>query len=150
MKKIFVLLLVVMGLTACVTEEDEPVWSLQVGEHLPEFSIVMNDGRTVTTQSLAGKRSVIVFFTTTCSDCRRELPRYQEWYNQIISSGDDVNFICISREEGADAVSTYWKEHDFTMPYSPQSDRAVYNLFASSGVPRVYEANAELIITNVE
>lgn len=134
---------------ACVTEKDDPVWSLVVGDELPEFAVTLNDGETITTQGLRGKESVIIFFTTSCSDCQRELPEYQRWYDELRSESKEVNFFCISREEGSASVEAYWQAHGFTMPYSAQPDRKVYNLFASSGVPRVYIANPDLIITTV-
>ena len=144
-----VVALLLFGLTSCVIEEPEEFWSLQTGDRLPEFSIEMSKGEIITTQSLAGKKSVIIFFTTTCGDCQRELPGFQRWYEDIQASGEDINFICISREEGPEAVASYWEEKGFTMPYSAQNDRKIYNLFATSGVPRVYEADAALIITKV-
>lgn len=147
--KIYILMVLSFFVTSCVTEKDEPVWSLGPGDRLPDFSIVMDNGDVVTTSSLSGKKSIIIFFTTTCGDCRRELPAFQQWYDEIIQNQENVNFICISRAEGSEAVAAYWAEHGFTMPYSAQSDRKVYEMFASSGVPRVYEINPELIITNV-
>ena len=65
-------ILIVFATVACVNDKEEPVWSLQPGDRLPDFEVVMSDGRRITTESLKGKHSVIVFFNTSCSDCRRE------------------------------------------------------------------------------
>ncbi len=144
-----ILTAVLIMAVGCVTEKDEPVWSLQPGDRLPEFSVVLNTGETVSTRSLEGKKSVIIFFTTVCPDCRRALPDYQRWYDEIQSAGEDVNFFCISRAEDDVTVRKYWEDNDLTMPYSAQPTRAIYDLFASSGVPRVYIAAPNLIITEV-
>lgn len=141
--------LVMAALTGCVNEREEPVWSLQVGDRLPEFEITLNNGDMVTTESLRGSESVIVFFNTSCVDCRRELPELQKLYDECILQNRPIRFICISREEGAASVAKFWEENNLTMPYSAQTDRRVYNLFASSGIPRLYEADKDLVIIKV-
>lgn len=141
--------LVILAFTGCVNEGDEPAWSLQVGDRLPEFEITLNNGDVVTTESLRGSESVIVFFNTSCVDCRRELPEIQKLYNEFLMQNRPVRFICISREEGAASVAKFWEENNLTMPYSAQTDRRVYNLFASSGIPRLYEADKNLMIIKV-
>ena len=49
-----------------------------------------------------------------------------------------VSFALISREETDETISPYWQSNGYTMPYSAQSDRKVYELFAQTRVPRVY------------
>lgn len=139
-------LLVLIAVGSCVTDKDEPVWSLQSGDSVPDFTVVMNNGETVTAESLKGRRSIIVFFSTGCQDCRNALPKIQEAYEQSLLQKDAPRYICISREEGEESVSRYWSEHGLTLPYSAQTTREVYNLFASSGIPRIYYVSSELII----
>ncbi len=142
-------LLLLIICSGCVKDKDEPVWSLQVGDKLPDFEVTLNNGSRVSTESLNGFYSVIVFFNTSCEDCRRELPEMQKYYELCMMQNRPITFLCISREEEEVSVEAYWKEHGFTMPYSAQNDRSVYNLFASSGIPRVYEADTNLKITRV-
>ncbi len=73
----------------------------------------------------------------------------QDYYDECKKRDSDCFFVCISREEGEASVKAYWEENGFTMPYSAQTDRSVYNLFASSGIPRRYEADENLVITHV-
>lgn len=141
--------LVMVALTGCINEREEPVWSLQVGDRLPEFEVVLNNGDQVTTESLRDSESVIVFFNTSCGDCRRELPEIQKLYDECLLQNRLVRFICISREEGAASVAKFWDENHLTMPYSAQPDRRIYNLFASSGIPRIYEVDKDLMIIKV-
>ena len=51
----------------------------------------------------------------------------------------------ISREDPFESVSTYWSENNLTMPYSAQSDRKIYELFAKTRVPRIYIAKDGVI-----
>ena len=57
--------------------------------------------------------------------------------------------VAISREEGAESVAAYWKEHALEIPWSAQTDRSVYSLFASSVIPRIYFCTAEGIVTRI-
>ena len=41
-------------------------------------------------------------------------------------------------------MSRFWEENHLTMPYSPQSDRTIYSLFALRTIPRIYLSDASL------
>jgi hypothetical protein len=60
----------------------------------------------------------------------------QELYDKYAHDG--VAFALISREDGEAEVAGYWKETELSMPYSAQSTREIYSLFARTGVPRIY------------
>jgi peroxiredoxin len=122
-------------LVACIKEKQTGA-DLAVGDRIPEFSVMMNDGSTVSSSSLMEGISCIVFFTTECPDCQKTLPHIQKLYDEYISKG--VRFLLVSREDGESAVSSYWSSNSLTMPYSAQEDRTIYELFARTRVPRVY------------
>lgn len=119
---------------------------INVGDTLPAFTITMNDGHQLSTSQLKGKPSLIVFFSTTCPDCQRELPRLNERY---LAHGTDTTFVAIAREQTATTVCDYWQQNDFSLPYSAQPDRTVYSLFALRGIPRIYISNAQCIVQQV-
>ncbi len=136
-----IMLLTVLALTGgCVTEKDRPAYSLQKGDSVPHFEVVMNNGQLFSTPMLAKKTSVIAFFNTGCSDCRRELPEIQKAYETCLKEGLSVIFACIAREEDAASIAVYWEQNGLSLPYSAQTDREVYSLFASGGIPRIYVA----------
>ena len=119
----------------CISEHNTGA-DIKVGDPLPEFEVVMNDGTVVTETSLKGNVSVLMFFHTSCSDCQQELPVVQSLFEQYTSKG--VNFTLISRECSREEIESYWKNNALNLPYSVQNDRTVYNLFASSRIPRIY------------
>ena len=129
--------IVAMAATACINE-DMPKRKdvVRVGHTLPDFSVVMNNGEVVTADMLRDGVSVIVFFHTSCPDCQELLPQMQTLYDEYTER--DVTFVLISREETAESVSAFWAQHNLTMPYSPQEDRTIYELFANTLIPRVY------------
>lgn len=129
------LLTAVLSLTSCIKEKPDGA-DLTVGDRIPDFTVEVSDGTSLTGAQLRDGVSCIVFFTTICPDCRETLPHVQRLYDEYADKG--VRFAIISREDGYESVSTYWMEQGFTMPYSAQSDRTIYELFARTRVPRVY------------
>ena len=148
------LLTVVVGCSSVVDDENvdsEVKEYVTLGDRVPVFMVetVAADGTvgTFSTAQLTGE-TVIVLFNTSCGDCRRELPRLNDYYLQ---HRDDKGFqmVAISREEGAESVAAYWKEQGLSIPYSAQTDRRIYQLFASSVIPRVYYCSADGIINRI-
>ena len=135
MKRTISYLIAVLSLFSCIKEKPKGA-DLDAGDMIPDFTVAVSDGTSLTGAQLRDGVSCIVFFTTICPDCRETLPHIQKLYDEYADKG--VRFAIISREDGYESVSTYWREQGFTMPYSAQSDRTVYELFARSRVPRVY------------
>lgn len=107
----------------------------KTGRLMPAFEVTTSDGRQVNSASLVGMPCVIVFFNTHCTDCQEELPKLQAVYEKYKTN---VRFVCISRSEGEDEIAPFWRSHALTMPYSAQTDKRVFNLFAATRIPRVY------------
>lgn len=59
--EILSILLIMVTAPGCINDEVEPVWSLQTGDRLPDFEITLDDGSSVSTEMLKGRKSVIVF-----------------------------------------------------------------------------------------
>ena len=122
------------SLGSCIKEKPSGV-ELQVGDFLPDFEVIMNDGRTETGENLRKGPSCVVFFHTSCPDCQQALPSLQRIYDEF---ADSLAIVLISREQSADEINAYWTEQGFTMPYSAQLTREVYEKFAQERVPRIY------------
>ncbi len=141
----FVAAAVLMAVAGGCVGDDEGRSVVAVGDRVPEFSVVMDDGSVLTSAMLRGGESMIVFFTTTCGDCRRELPRIDAY----AAAHPEVRVVCIARSESEADIAAFWQAENLTLPYSPQPDDKVYRLFATAGVPRVYCVDADLRITAV-
>ena len=144
-------LLTTVGCSSIVDDEDNVKEYVKVGDQLPLFSVetVNGDGTTAmfTTAQLTGE-TIIVLFHTSCSDCQRELPRLNNYYLQHRS---ELGFqmVAISREETAESIAAFWQAQHLSIPYSAQTDRRIYNLFASSVIPRVYFCSPEGTVTKI-
>jgi thiol-disulfide isomerase/thioredoxin len=134
-----------------IHEEDDVVERIVVGSRVPIFSVNVVDYEGLTTSFSTNRlygETVIVFFSTQCKDCQRELPELNEYY---LKHKDDEGFqmVAISRAEGEQSVADFWSANNLQIPYSAQEDRKIYDLFASSVIPRVYFVPSSGIITKV-
>lgn len=143
MKKVVGLFLALSMLVGCVVDEhDEEADKedlVRVGDRLPSFSVDVIDGDSTyvfSSDRLTG-RTVIILFHTGCSDCQRELPELNDYY---LGHRSDPGFqmVAIAREESVSEIAAFWQEKGLVIPYSPQDDRRIYNLFAFVTIPRVY------------
>lgn len=143
----YILLFLAMGMTGCISDDaPEIIERVKTGDRLPQFEVMTNRGDYIATEDLRRKRGMIVLFNTSCNDCRKELPIVQEVYD---SFGDTASILCISRSETTESVAAYWKYSGLTLLYSAQSGREVYDLFASSVIPRVYVYDSSLTVTAI-
>ena len=135
MRKISVVLAVMMCLAGCINEKIEGA-DLKVGDMIPDFEVVMDDGSVISDDILKESVSVVMFFHTSCPDCQQVLPEMQKIYDKYASQG--VNIALISREESEMSINAFWEKKCFNMPYSAQNGREVYLKFARERIPRVY------------
>lgn len=152
MKKVGIWLLCLLAMSCSLVDDGEKVTIelVAVGDHVPTFTVNVVAGDRLTTFSsdnLKGE-TVIVFFHTTCPDCQRDLP-ILDCYYQEHKDDEDFQMVAISRAENAESVAAYWKANGLSLPYSAQTDRSVYELFATSIIPRVYYCS-QGIITRID
>ena len=135
MNRILSAMAVLAVLSGCIKEKQTGA-DLKVGDRLPDFEVVMDDGTVVTDEILSETVSVVMFFHTSCPDCRQVLPQMQKVYDEYASA--DIRIVLISREDPKESVESFWQEKGLKMPYSAQNDRKVYEKFAATLIPRVY------------
>lgn len=135
MKKVAAIFVTLLTAVSCIFEKPDPEFELKVGDRIPDFTVQMSDGTVVASSQLIEGAALIMFFHTSCPDCQNTLPSVQKIYDEY---KDEMAFVLMSREQEKEEIESFWKERGYTMPYSPQKDRKIYNLFATSRVPRVY------------
>ena len=65
---------------SCIRDRIPQGADLTLGDRLPEFSVVLDDGTTTGTEDLVGNVSCIMFFHSSCPDCQQAMPRVQKLY----------------------------------------------------------------------
>lgn len=147
--KLMLLCLLFAGCSS-VNDDNGSVEKIVAGDYVPLFSVgVVDRGQltTFSTEHLYGE-TVIVFFSTLCSDCQRELPELNEYYKRH-QNDSGFRMVAISRGEDESMVAPFWEEYNLEIPYSAQPDWHIYNLFANSIVPRVYFVAPSGMVTKV-
>jgi peroxiredoxin len=138
------------GCTVNTMENEDPsdYNILNIGNTLPAFSAAMNNGDVIHSDSLRGNVNVIIFFDTECYDCRAELVQIDSLYRctQSTDSLKNIKIIAIARDEESSEINAYWQANSLTIPYSPQSGKAIYELFAKSYIPRTYICDSKGVI----
>ena len=128
-------ILLILSFASCIKDNGREC-ELPIGSRVPEFTVIMNDGTSFSSSSLDEGAGLIAFFHTGCPDCRQALQILQQMFEDYSSEG--IPFVLISRAEGGADVAAYWKETGLTLPYSAREDREIYDMFASSRIPRIY------------
>ena len=146
-----ILLLAILTTGSCIKERVSG-GDVKVGDIVPAFSAEGMDGNSFNSASFTGKRSLLVLFVTTCSDCQRELPLI-EWIWGEVKDNPQVQVLAISREEERSVVHTYWELEDigkgktkFTIPVYLDPNREIFSKFATSTVPRIYIVNDRSVV----
>lgn len=142
-----IITLAALSAVSCAKETGADREHVSVGETIPAFTVTTMDGATVSTSTLLGKPSVIVFFDTTCPDCHRQLPEIEKVWRAFKGS---IGAIAIAREQGPVPVRDYWHGNGLTMPVAAPGNRETFNLFdrgSKSGVPQVYVTDKEGRVT---
>lgn len=142
-KKAAVITAAIVSVIAC--EKIDTPKRIQEGDSLPSFSIVMNTGKIINDSELSFGNTLLVFFHTQCPDCIKELKELQPFYDKY---SKELKIILISRAEEENEILAFWEQNGYTMPFSAQKDRKIYELFSDTGIPFVvFTENGKVIKT---
>lgn len=134
----FLLFSFLLILSSCIKEEDsnKNSYALAEGDSLPEFSLT-SEKETVHSAQLQKQIALIIFFNTTCSDCRQSFPAIYSLYKQY-KNEKTVSVVLIAREQNDAEVKDYFTQQHYEMDFFTDPARKVYGLFASQTIPRLF------------
>lgn len=127
-------------LSSCIKEEVSGghSYALAEGDRLPPFSLT-NEKETIHSARLQKQIALLIFFNTTCSDCRQAFPAIYSLYKRY-EKEENVSIVLIAREQNDTEVKEYFTRQHYEMDFFSDPDRKVYALFASETIPRLFLA----------
>lgn len=133
------LFLVVFALVAFVMKaQNDGGDVVKVGDQMPAFTIVNDNGTKTPSSSLKGKVILINFFATWCPPCQKELAEVQETLWPKYKDNKDFALLVIGREHTDADLQKYNEKKGFTFPLYPDKSRFIYGAFAKNLIPRCY------------
>lgn len=140
MKKVLLFLLCIVNFALCVNaqEGEDRGYVVKVGDMAPDFTLKMDNGRTIHLSELRGKVVMLQFTASWCGICRKEMPHIESdiW----LRHKDDKDFVLvgIDREETAEKVAYLKEVTKITYPLAYDTTGDVFRLYAhpNAGITR--------------
>jgi peroxiredoxin len=128
-----------LGLFSCLPSEEaskEEKWDIKkqsTEKKALDFTLEDLDGNTVKLSYYTGQGVLLVFGTTWCPYCRKEIPQLKELYTKYKEKGFEI--LNIDIQESKDKVSEYANEHKLPYKVLLDTDGRVASMYGVRGVP---------------
>ena len=109
----------------------------------PDFTVYTLDGIPVSLSDFFGKPIVLNFWASWCGPCKRELPDFQEVYDEV---GSDVQFLIVNMTDGSretvESASAYLVDQGYTFPAYYDTQFSAAMAYGVSAIPCTYFIDA--------
>ena len=110
----------------------------------PDFTVYTLDGIPVSLSDFFGKPIVLNFWASWCGPCKRELPDFQEVYDEV---GSDVQFLIVNMTDGSretvESASAYLVDQCYTFPAYYDTQFSAAMAYGVSAIPCTYFIDAQ-------
>ena len=127
------------GLFACLSSEDaskQEKWDIKnqsIENKAIDFALEDLNGNKVKLSHYTGQGVLLVFSTTWCPYCRKEIPQLKELYTKYKEKGFEI--LCIDIQENKEKVSAYANKHKLPYKVLLDTDGRVASMYGVRGVP---------------
>ena len=144
MKKLLLLITLMMVVFSTIKGQDEGDFDkVKTGDMMPAFTIVSDNGKTISSEEFRGKVVLITMFATWCSPCQLKLAEIEKSLWPAFKGQKDFMLLVIGREHSDAELVEYNQTKRFTFPLYPDKERKIFDLFAVQTIPRTYLINRE-------
>jgi len=134
-----ILVFSLFGLFACFSSEDasnQEKWDvkkLSIENKALDFALEDLDGNTVKLSYYTGQGVLLVFGTTWCPYCSKEIPELKKLYAKYREKGFEI--LNIDIQESKEKVSEYANEHKLPYKVLLDKDAQVASMYGVRGIP---------------
>lgn len=111
---------------------------IKVGDTMPAFTIVSDNGNEFKSSALQGKVILVTLFATWCPPCQLELAAVKDKLWPNYKNNANFALLVIGREHNDAELKAYNEKKGFEFPLYPDKNRKIYDSFASKFIPRSY------------
>lgn len=113
------------------------------GDKAPLFSATLLDGTVVSLADYQGEYVMLILFSHTCPDCRMLLDELQGLINSEVPM---PSILAVGRDATEEELREYSAAAGYTVAMVADADRMIFNLYATTYVPRVYLIDPQGVI----
>jgi len=134
-----ILVFSLLGILACLPSDKaskEEKWDIKkqsIEKKAFDFALEDLNGNKIKLSNYKGKGVLLVFSTTWCSYCRKEIPQLKELYAKYKEKGLEI--INIDIQESKDRVSAFTLKHKLPYTVLLDTDGKVASMYGVRGVP---------------
>jgi len=97
-----------------VADNLDPAIGLAEGNRAPDFTVQLVDGEPIILSELRGNVVLLNFWGTWCGPCRREMPEFQQAYDEFNDDGFEI--LAVSFDDTFEAIASFRDEFGLTFP----------------------------------
>ena len=110
----------------------------------PDFTVLDASGKEVNLSDFRGKPVVVNFWATWCGYCVKEMPAFEEVYQQL---GSDIHFLMINVTDGVqetvDKASDFITDSGYTFPVYYDTQYSATRTYGAYSLPMTFFFDAE-------
>ena len=136
--RLLIPILAALLLVGCVKDEHsshEESTLVSIGQLAPNFSVELLDGRKIELSDLRGTTLMLVFLSTTCSDCHAQ---FEDIARRCKEQSVPFEILAISRGESREATLEFANNFGLECDLGIDPDKSIYGMYATMYVPRVF------------
>ena len=107
---------------------------LEVGDRAPWFQAELVGGSSFDVKDNLGKVIVVNIWATWCGPCVREMPAFENLYNDYGADGDVV-IVAVNACEEKDAVDAFVSDNGYTFPVAYDVEGYINFQYPTDGIP---------------
>jgi peroxiredoxin len=106
---------------------------VKIGQQMPDISMKLTDGTTITTTDLKGKVVMLQFTASWCSVCRKEMPHIEKDIWQKHKNNNNFALFGVDMDEPLDKVKSFQETMKITYPLALDPGAKIFCTFAEKG-----------------